>query len=94
LWTKRPSNVEIARGIQFSAILFQVPSKRRSKETADKDEFDMMLDDKEMNKSLSERLGINKKELLKRPSKGGKKKKTKSPWSDSGSGRFYLFHSF
>lgn len=69
-----------------------------SKETgAEKDEFDLMLDDKEMNKSLSEKIGI-KKETLKRKNTassaatkgsggGGKKKKTKSPWdNDSASG--------
>jgi CO dehydrogenase nickel-insertion accessory protein CooC1 len=55
-----------------------------SKETSEKDEFDMMLSDKDMNKSLSEKLGVNKKEILKKPKQA--KKKTKSPWSDSESG--------
>jgi hypothetical protein len=64
-----------------------------SKESGiEKDEYDMMLDDKEMNKSLSEKIGINKKELFKKTKAaaggggGGKKKKTKSPWSDDESG--------
>jgi hypothetical protein len=59
----------------------------------DKDEFDMMTDDKEMNKSLSERLGATpegkKKKAFKqtklefKAAKGSPKKKGgKNPWSD------------
>lgn len=55
-----------------------------SKETTERDEFDLMIDDRETNKSLSEKIGINKKEVLKKSKPS--KKKTKSPWSDSGSG--------
>ncbi len=69
-----------------------------SKDPIDKDEFDIMLDDKEMNKSLSERVGVNK-DVLKKKKTGGpkgaagsKKKKTKSPWdSDSASGNFLVY---
>ena len=57
-----------------------------SKETTERDEFDLMIDDRETNKSLSEKIGIvtidRHQERLSKPSK----KKTKSPWSDSGSG--------
>ena len=72
--------------------LFQIPSKRLSKEPgAEKDEFDVMLDDKEMNKSLSERIGVSKEVLKKKRTKGSggasKKKKGKDPWeSDAESG--------
>ena len=55
-----------------------------SKETTERDEFDLMIDDRETNKSLSEKIGINKNEVLKKSKPS--KKKTKSPWSDSGSG--------
>ena len=61
----------------------------------DKDEFDMMTDDKEMNKSLSERLGATPDSKKKKPAtfkqtkldfkatKGSPKKKGgKNPWSD------------
>ena len=57
----------------------------------------MMFDDKEMNKSLSEKIGVNK-DVLKKKKTGGtkgaagsKKKKTKSPWdSDSASGKILI----
>ncbi len=57
----------------------------------------MMLDDKEMNKSLSEKVGVSK-DVLKKKKTGGskgaagsKKKKTKSPWdSDSASGKILV----
>ena len=50
-----------------------------------------MLDDKEMNKSLSERIGVSKEVLKKKRTKGSggasKKKKGKDPWeSDAESG--------
>ena len=62
----------------------------------EKDEFDLMADDKEMNKSLTERLGITpemkKKKAganfkqtkldFKPAAKGSPKKKGKNPWSD------------
>lgn len=73
-------------GLLSLVLSLQAPGKRLSKETSEKDEFDMMLSDKEMNRSLSEKLGVNKKEILKKPSSKQAKKKTKSPWSDSESG--------
>jgi len=58
----------------------------------DKDEFDAMLDDKEMNKSLSDRLGNTpeKKKLKQTKLKFEKstppKKKGRNPWSDDSEG--------
>ena len=56
-----------------------------------------MLNDKEMNKSLSEKIGVNKDVLKKKKTSGpkgaagSKKKKTKSPWdSDSASGKILV----
>jgi hypothetical protein len=53
-----------------------------------------MLDDKEMNKSLSEKIGVSKEVLKKKRTKGAsgspKKKKGKDPWeSDAESGMIF-----
>jgi len=64
--------------------------EKKMKDTLkEKDEFDAMVDDKDMNKSLTERLGLSgekqkkmKQTTLKFEKKSPKKKSTKNPWSD------------